>query len=110
MWVENLGATGANWCSCKLVRIFAATLSPTHHENSRELLNGDHHREQRRSTRLGLTILRLLFVLLRIFFGSSDHESFEIVPQFKKKVGKKNKKKKRKKNRRRTNVEEKEGD
>jgi hypothetical protein len=46
---------------------------------------------------------------LRIFFGSSDHESFEIVPQFKKKAGKKNKKK-RKKNRRRTNVEEKESD
>jgi hypothetical protein len=47
---------------------------------------------------------------LPIFFGSSGHESFEIVPQFKKKAGKKNKKKKRKKNRRRTNVEEKEGD
>jgi hypothetical protein len=59
---------------------------------------------------LGLPILRLRFVLLRIFFGSSDHESFKIVPQYKKKAGKKNKKKKRKKNRRRTNVEEKEGD
>jgi len=62
---------------------------------------------------LGLPNSSIAFCSIARFFGSSDHESFEIVPQFKKKAERKNKKKKkrkRKKNRRRTNVEEKEGD